>query len=105
MLPKKNRLDKKLVKELFLRGNFINSPNLSFKWVKSPGNKAVSFIVPKNLAKNAVTRNNLRRKGYRTLSLEWASFPSNITGAFIFKTKTITNEALGEEIKKIINKI
>jgi hypothetical protein len=105
MLPKKNRLDKKLIKEVFLRGNFINTPSLSFKWIKTSGKHAASFIVPKNIAKSAVVRNNLRRKGYRLLVKAWRLFPSGVTGAFVFKSKTATERALDEDLKKIISKL
>ena len=68
MLPKKNRADRKAVEKIFKEGKFINSQNLTFKFLPNSSTlPQISFIVPKNVAKLAVKRNYLRRLGYSAL--------------------------------------
>ena len=48
MLPKRNRVNKKEVDEIFKNGSFINSSNLTFKFLRKKGIKSkISFISPK----------------------------------------------------------
>ena len=118
MLSKKNRVDKKLIDQIFKDGKFVNSPNLTFKFLnnKDLPNK-IAFIVPKTVSKKAVNRNLLRRRGYSILKKYIKQFPSGISGAFIFskksfelfgkkKSKTYNPiQALELEIKAIVNRL
>ena len=113
MLPKKNRVDKKLVDQIFKEGRFINSPGLTFKFIKTnsslvakkPLLSRVSFIVPKSVAKLAVTRNFLRRRGYSALEKHLSQFPAGLRGVFVFKKPLKSVAEIGNEIKTILNKI
>jgi ribonuclease P protein component len=118
MLPKKNRNDRKNIEQIFKSGNFVNSPNLTFKFIKTHSSeKKMSFIVPKTVSKKAVVRNLLRRRGYVALKKHFNEFPSGILGVFIFGKKSaeifwgkknkIHNPILnlGNEVKIILNKI
>jgi len=120
MLPKKNRADKKAVEKIFKGGKFLNSPHLTFKfilrttsqtcwnshmsdlWANAP---RISVIVPKNIAKLAVKRNLLRRRGYDVLKKYINQFPSNLLGVFIFKKYQEDVLILENEIKNIFAKI
>lgn len=118
MFPKKNRVEKKLVEKIFKEGEFLNSPNLTLKFIKKETKiPQFSFIAPKTVSKRAVDRNLLRRRGYSALRKHIHLFPKNIAGAFIFgkkslgffggrKNKTINPfKNLENEIEKILNKI
>lgn len=118
MLPKSNRLDRKLVETIFKNGRFVNSVNLSFKFIKNISiNNKISFIVPKTASKKAVVRNLLRRRGYAVLKKYINQFPSGLTGVFVFGKKSVevfggrkkTNynpiQNLENEIKNIVSKI
>lgn len=118
MLPKKNRADKKLIKDIFKDGKFINSPNISLKFVKKKDiSLRISFITPKTVSKRAVDRNLLRRRGYDILGKNLYLFPKNFAGAFIFGKESMKFfggrknkkrnpfQNLENEIKKILNKI
>ena len=107
MLPKKNRADKKALENIFRTNSFLNSSNLSFKFLlnKNLNIKKISFIVPKNIAKNAVKRNLLRRLGYNIVQKQLKYFPSGIIGVFIYKKYIEDISILENEIKNIINKI
>ncbi len=88
MLPKKNRVSTKEVERIFKEGKFLNSPSLTFKYVKNNSKEIkISFIAPKSVAKLAVKRNLLRRRGYRALEKYIALSPVGVTGVFIFKTR------------------
>jgi len=106
MLPKKNRVSTKEVDKIFKEGKFLVSPSLTFKYFKSP-NKGVkiSFIAPKSIAKLAVKRNLLRRRGYVALSKYIDQFPLGIIGAFVFKKYQDNVSIIENEIKTILAKL
>jgi len=86
MLPKKNRVNTKTFKTIWTKGRFVAGSFFVFYFLN---NKEVnfSFVVPKKIAKNAVTRNMLRRRGYRILkSLNQVSGQ----GIFLYKKEGIT---------------
>ena len=114
MLPKKNRVDKKSIDEIFKacppigrEGSFINSNSLTFKFLLKNGSKIrrISFIAPKNVAKFAVKRNLLRRRGYSALEKHIKQFPFGLLGVFIFKKPLNSVLEIENEIKNILNKI
>ncbi len=106
MLPKKNRINKKDFDTIFKEGFVIHSPIFMFKYKKSLDNMGhFSFVAPKTVAKKAVTRNYLRRKGYN--SLKNKDFPA-IFGIFIYKKgvdTTVDKKAIDESIDIILSKI
>ena len=106
MLPKKNRADKKAVEKIFKEGKFLNSLNLTFKFIiNSTKNRKISFIAPKSVAKLAVTRNLLRRRGYAVLSKYINQFPLGIIGVYVFKKYQDDVSILENEIKTILAKL
>jgi len=106
MLPKKNRLDKKTIEKIFKEGKFISSSSLTLKFLMPQEKKRqMSFIVPKNVAKLAVKRNLLRRKGYVALEKYFKNFPIGFLGVFIFKKYQDDILILENEIKNILSKV
>ena len=106
MLPKKNRVNTKEVDQIFKEGRFLVSPSLTFKYFKNNNKEIkISFIAPKNMAKLAVQRNFLRRRGYLVLGKNIKLFPLSITGVFIFKKYQDDVVILENEIKNILHKI
>ena len=106
MLKKKNRADINSLNSLFKKGKFVVSPSLIFRYLKN-NDKAIkiSFIAPKNVAKLAVKRNLLRRRGYLALEKYFKLFPAGITGVFAFKKYQDDILIIKNEIKYILNKI
>ncbi len=105
MLKKTNRVDRKTINQIFKLGHFINSPNLTFKFIKNTDNNfKFSFIAPKSVAKLAVKRNSLRRHGYNALK-RISFLPKEIVGIFIYKKVVLDISQLENEIKTIFNKI
>lgn len=107
MLSKKNRADTKIVEKVFKAGKFINSQFLTFRFVVNTGSPTprVSFIAPKSVAKLAVDRNKLRRRGYTALKKNINKFPAGIEGAMVFKKPLGTTLEVENEIQNILNKI
>lgn len=107
MLPKKNRVDKKGIDLIFKKGSFLNSPSFTFKFISNhnSSNPQISFITPKSVAKLAVKRNSLRRKGYSVLSKYIDQFPLGTLGVFIFKKIEDNISKIDYEIKNILTKI
>ena len=119
MLKKKNRADRKTIEQIFKEGVFINTENLTFKFIlnKNLNIPTISFIIPKTVSKSAIKRNYLKRRGYVILKKYFNKLPSNITGVFIFGKKSLEcfsgrktkdynpTQNLENEIKNIFNKI
>ena len=107
MLPKKNRVDTKTVKEIFKDGSFINSASLTFKFILTGKSiqPRISFIAPKSITKIAVKRNLLRRRGYIALGKYIKGFPLGLLGVFVFRKYQDNILILEDEIKNTLNKI
>ncbi len=119
MLKKKNRVGRKTIEQIFKDSIFINTDNLTFKFIlnKNLNIPAISFIVPKSVSKSAIKRNFLKRRGYIILKKYFNKLPSNITGVFIFGKKSLEHfsgrknknynpiQNLEHEIKNILDKI
>ncbi len=113
MLPKKNRADKKAIEQIFKKSSFLSSLHLTFKFITNQGSsKKISFIAPKTVAKGAVERNLLRRRGYTALGRYFPQLPVGILGAFIFGKKSLEvfggkeyKEILEKEIEQILDKL
>lgn len=107
MLPKKNRVDKKGIDLIFKKWNSIISSVFVFKFVLVDNSiePRISFIAPKNIARLAVKRNFLRRKGYSVLNKYINQFPAKILGVFIFKKPEDNISIIENEIKNVLNKI
>ena len=113
MLKKANRANTKEIERIFKacpptgrEGRLLNSPSLTLKYILTQTkDKKISFIAPKSVARLAVKRNALRRKGYDALSKYMDQLPLGITGAFIFRKPETDTPTLENEIKGILNKI
>ncbi len=107
MLPKKNRVDRKGVNLLFKEGKSLVSPILSFRFIikstKSPAQ--ISFTTPKSIAKLAVIRNKLRRRGYTAVQKHLNNFPSGIMGVFVFRKYEDDVSKIEQDIKSFFNRI
>lgn len=106
MLSKKNRANTKEVEKIFKEGRFLVSPTFTFKYIKNKEKEVkISFIVPKSVAKLAVTRNLLRRRGYIALK-KHIKLPSlSVLGVFVFKKYQDDVSIISNEIENILNKI
>ena len=107
MLSKKNRTDKNNIAQIFKDGRYINSDNLTFKFIlkKNSDTPAISFLTPKNVSKSAVKRNHLRRCGYKALEKHFSLSPFGLTGVFIFRKYQDDILILENEIKNILHKV
>ncbi len=96
MVPKKKRVTKELFQSLLKHGKSISGSFFIFRY-DNHTTPHYAFVVPKNLAKKAVERNLLRRRGYAILR----SFPIK-TAAGIFFYKKEGKNAHREDMKKDI---
>ncbi len=112
MLPKKNRADKKVIDTIFgsikpvlHKVGFISSKNITLKFVLNYDQKPfrVSFVVPKSIAKSAVKRNLLKRRGYKAFSNTSLPLPLGFCGVFVFGKKSL--DVFGGKINKSNNPI
>ena len=78
------------MKEVFKKGSFLASSNLSLKFIKNDQkDPKISFVIPKSVVKSAVKRNFLKRRGYRTIKSKLNMLPDGFLGAFIFGKKSM----------------
>ncbi len=107
MLRKKNRADTKTVENIFKKGVFINTPNLTFRFIKSSSGTPpkISFVAPKSLVKTAVKRNSLRRRGYSALRKKINAFPLGLVGVLMFRKSEVGLPEVKSDIKTILSKI
>jgi ribonuclease P protein component len=78
---------------------------LKFLFQEGLKSKQISFIAPKNIAKLAVKRNFLRRRGYAALKKYLDRFPLGFTGVFVFKKSIDSVSEIAQEIEIILNKL
>ncbi|MBP7006574.1 MAG: ribonuclease P protein component [Candidatus Pacebacteria bacterium] len=117
MLPKKNRISRKEVGEIFKVGRVIYSSNFFLKYLINKGSKLpkVAFSAPKSVSNKAHKRNMLRRAGYDALKDKISLLPQGFSGVFVFNKKSILKEPntqkadiypqLDKEIKDTLAKI
>lgn len=119
MLSKKNKADRKTIEKIFKKGIFVNSTNLTLRFLYTKDNHLprVSFIVPKTVAKMAVTRNLLKRRGYHLAKSYLNTLPRGFVGVIIFGKKSLSFFSgrksktrnpvhdLGKEIEEVFNKL
>ena len=98
MLPKKKRVTKEIFQNVMKNGKMISGSLFVLRYIPSKSPQ-FAFIAPKIVAKQAVSRNKLRRQGYNSIS-KTAKIP-NIIGLFFYK-KEAKNAKFGE-IKGGIN--
>lgn len=106
MLPKRNRVEKALFKDILTLGRVFNTTHLSLRAIKENKKQEskFSFTVSKKVAKSAVDRNRIRRRGYAALALVWARIPDSFVGIFSAKSgiAAISFEDLSLEVKNIL---
>lgn len=96
MLPKKNRVNKDTFMAIMDKGSITSGSFFVFRYIKQDV-PSFAFVAPKKLAKTAVKRNSLRRKGYniiRSYNLK------PVAGIFFYKKEGLVASTL--DIKKDI---
>lgn len=92
MLPKKKRITKDVFQTILKKGNIVSGSFFLFRYIREPNPRYV-FVVSKKIAKTAVKRSSLRRKGYNILRQHNLK---NCAGIFFYK-----KEALGANINEL----
>lgn len=100
MLPKRKRVTKELFQDIMKNGKILSSPLFLLRY-KAQKQAQYAIVVPKNVGKQAVLRNKLRRQGYNALAQN-TKIPS-ILGIFFYKKQTKT--PIFKDIKKNIDLI
>ncbi len=102
-LPRKRRLKKEFIEKVLKRGRVITGRNISLKYFYIPGQaSAFGFVISSKVAKSAVVRNKLKRRG-RAIVSKFIPFVREGNLAFVFfhegsmklKFKDLENEMAG----------
>jgi ribonuclease P protein component len=75
MLPKSERLNRRAFEEVFQKGKNHRGRYVRLQTLVRSGRTESAVVVPKSVARKAVDRNQLRRRGYA--ALERISLPQN----------------------------
>ncbi len=91
MLSKNKRVKRSIFPETLQRGKSAYSPFLSLKCLKRSDAREskFSFVVSKAVAKKAVERNLLRRRGYSIIKDNQSKIKGSFTCIFFFKKEAI----------------
>lgn len=107
MIAKKGGVTKALFSEVFKKGKTAGTPFFSVKYYPFSTLK-FSFVVPKSIAKTAVERNSLRRRGYEIIHKNKGLF-TKTTGVYLFFIKkdvtSLSFVQFEEKLLFIINKL
>ncbi len=107
MLPKKQRINKKLFEKIFKEGKNYHSDFLGAKISRTKTeNSQFAFTVSKKIAPTAVQRNLLRRRGYSIVQKYLPKIKTPIIGIFILKkgSNKLNTDEYKKEIEIILNK-
>jgi len=108
MLPKKQRMNTRLFKEIFKRGKNYHSGFLGAKiFILKKGEKErFAFVVSKKIDKKASTRNLLKRRGYAIIKEFLPKIKTPVMVIFILKkgSEKLSFEEYKEEIEFILKK-
>ena len=97
MLPKKKRVTKNTFQTIMEKGSIISGSFFLLRYIKQDIPQ-YAFVAPKKIAKTAVKRNSLRRKGYNILRTYKLGINS---GIFFFKKEALTASSV--ELKQDID--
>lgn len=103
MLPKKKRITKDIFQTIIRKGNIVSGSFFLFRYIKESNPRYV-FVVSKKIAKTAVKRNSLRRRGYNILRQYNLK---NCAGIFFYKKEAlhVSLNELKKDIDFILEKI
>lgn len=101
MIPRKNRIPRKLFVGILSSRNYLNSDLFSLRIGPSDDVKA-AVSVSKKVSKKAVVRNRTRRRVY---SIIMSLLPHFKPGLYLFIAKPGAEKIKGEDLKKEISKL
>lgn len=107
MLPKKNRLSRRVIREVIKKGKAVRSGNISLKYlIFSPQKPLFSFVVSLKNVKNAASRNKLKRRGRAVVFELLPSIKEGCRAVIFFgkESEKLRFPALKEEITKLFRK-
>ena len=107
MFPKKRRITKIVFDNVLKNGYVLQSPLFTVRFLKSNPTKQSQFavIAPKGIAKKAVLRNSLRRKGYRAIQAINTHLGATILIFYKKPAIIATFEEIKTDIESLLKKI
>lgn len=105
MLPKNQRIPRELFGNL-KKANILSSNDLLLiRGVSQPsGPSRFCVSVSKKVAKKAVLRNKLRRKGYKSIKSLYLSIQKPVLAQISFKKAELNDKVINESIKSLFQK-
>ena len=103
MLPKKKRVTKELFQTVIKSGGTLSGSFFVFRYIKQKYPQ-YAFVVSKKIAKKAVDRNKLRRRGYSVLNNYKLK---DYLGVFFYKKEAQKASfiEIKEDVGNILNKL
>ena len=106
MLPKRQRVTRAFFSDIMSRGKVFHSKAATLRILPTTNTSAFSVVVSKKIARRAVVRNTLRRRGYRALGNIFEKMQNPYMGAFFLKknTQELAFEELEHEFEVLLRK-
>lgn len=107
MLPRKNRIDKKLFPEFIKKAKTFSSDNVYLKAVYNcPKDKAFAFVASLKVSKKAVERNKLKRRARAITYPLLKDVPNGTCVAVFFKSSIMGKKylAIKDELTSLYKK-
>jgi ribonuclease P protein component len=104
MLAKKHRINKGVFEAIMKQSKMVSSPFFTLRYMPSPDNMVhFAIVAPKSVAKTAVLRNSLRRKGYLSVK---PLLKKPFIGALFYKKEAIklSQSEITENIAYLLKK-
>jgi ribonuclease P protein component len=95
MLPKKNRIPRKLFPDILTSRLYAHSNGFSVRFSPADEITRVAVSVSKKVAKSAAERNKIRRRTYSVLRL---TLPDMRNGLYLFSARSGASALAGEKI-------
>jgi ribonuclease P protein component len=95
MLSKKDRVPRRLFKDILRKGTSVHSAHLSLRFAHGPNRARVAVSISKKVAKSAVARNTFRRRAYSALRPRLAGLKN---GLYLFAAKPGADKLRGEKL-------
>jgi ribonuclease P protein component len=105
MLPKNRRVSKPLFDKVLKEGSVLHSPLFSLRFLPKNLDKYshIAIVAPKSVAKGAVERNKLRRRGYSAVA-SFSIIPSICLFFFKKEAKSSSLKELSLEMEMLLKR-
>ena len=102
MLPKKQRLPRRIFTWLLKGAKFFQNEVFLLRMANGEGQSRFGFSVSKKISKSAVARNRLRRLGYRLIKPHISAIPEGFLASISYKKDPKDDQIIERMLESIL---